>query len=220
MAESLESAEAEPVLIRQGAEARVYRTTVDGRAAIAKQRFSKGYRHPELDRKLTRGRLNQEARSLRRCKEHGICVPDVLRVDKDSATLYIELVDGPTLKEWVSGSSDEAAEAALMAAAGQILHSMHLHNIIHGDLTTSNMIVSGDGRLTLIDFGLSQISPSAEDKAVDLYVLERAFVSTHPGSSRLFAGVLEAYARDDAARAVLRRLEDVRQRGRKRDMSG
>ncbi|KAJ2772505.1 serine/threonine-protein kinase bud32, partial [Coemansia nantahalensis] len=64
------------------------------------------------------------------------------------------------------------------------------------------------------------ISPSAEDKAVDLYVLERAFVSTHPGSEQLFAGVLESYARDDAARAVLRRLDDVRQRGRKRDMTG
>ncbi|KAJ2710274.1 serine/threonine-protein kinase bud32 [Coemansia spiralis] len=211
---------AEQVMIRQGAEARVYKTTVDGRAAIAKQRFSKGYRHPELDRKLTRGRLNQEARSLRRCREHGLCVPDVLQVDKDSATLYIEFVAGPTLKEWVCGNSDEAAEAALMTAVGQTLHRMHSHNIIHGDLTTSNMIVGSSGEPTLIDFGLSQISPSAEDKAVDLYVLERAFISTHPDSERLFAGVLESYARDDAARAVLRRLEDVRQRGRKRDMSG
>ncbi|KAJ2769758.1 TP53 regulating kinase, partial [Coemansia nantahalensis] len=160
---------AEQVMIRQGAEARVFKTTVDGRPAIAKQRFSKQYRHPELDRKLTRGRLNQEARSLRRCREHGLCVPDVLRVDKDSATLYIEFVAGPTLKEWVFGNSDEAAEAALMAAVGRALHSMHSHSIIHGDLTTSNIIVAGSGEPTLIDFGLSQISPSAEDKAVDLY---------------------------------------------------
>ncbi|KAJ2784163.1 serine/threonine-protein kinase bud32 [Coemansia javaensis] len=208
-------------LLRQGAEARVYKTTVDGRAAVAKQRFSKGYRHPELDRKLTRGRLNQEARSLRRCREHGVRAPEVLRVDKDSATLYVEFVEGPTLKEWiVATSSDEAGEARLMAAAGRALHHMHQHNIIHGDLTTSNMIVGRDSELTLIDFGLSQVSGSVEDKAVDLYVLERAFISTHPDSERLFAGVLEAYARDDAARAVLRRLEDVRQRGRKRDMSG
>ncbi|KAJ2499324.1 serine/threonine-protein kinase bud32 [Coemansia sp. RSA 1972] len=211
---------AEQVLIRQGAEARVYKTTVGDRVAIAKQRFSKGYRHPDLDQKLTRGRMNQEARSLKRCWENGIRVPEVIRVDKDSATLFIEFVDGPTLKEWILAGCDEEQEKSMMAAAGQVLHRMHACNIIHGDLTTSNMIMDSEGELVLIDFGLSQISPSAEDKAVDLYVLERAFISTHPDSERLFAGVLEAYNRDDAACSVLRRLEDVRMRGRKRDMTG
>ncbi|KAJ1879457.1 TP53 regulating kinase, partial [Coemansia sp. S17] len=94
---------------------------------------------------------------------------------------------------------------------------MHSFDIIHGDLTTSNMILDNSNRLVLIDFGLSQISTSTEDKAVDLYVLERAFISTHPNSERLFATVLEAYADSEAARLILRRLEDVRQRGRKRD---
>ncbi|KAJ2077262.1 TP53 regulating kinase [Coemansia sp. RSA 988] len=209
---------AEQVLLRQGAEARVYKTTIGGKPAIAKQRFSKKYRHPELDNKLTRGRLNQEARSLKRCREHGIRAPDVIRVDKESATLYIEFIPGPTLKDWISDNSDEHAQGELMGVVGQILHRMHSHNIIHGDLTTSNMII--DDEPVLIDFGLSQISPSAEDKAVDLYVLERAFISTHPDSESLFARVLEAYRCDDAADAVLRRLEAVRQRGRKRDMSG
>ncbi|KAJ2160570.1 TP53 regulating kinase [Coemansia sp. RSA 552] len=207
-------------LIRQGAEARVYKTSVDGRTVIAKQRFSKGYRHPDLDQKLTRGRLNQEARSLQRCREQGIRVPEVVRTDKGSATLYMEFVPGPTLKEWIIGSSDGPAEQKLMATIGEILYRLHSGNIIHGDLTTSNMIVGPDGELVLIDFGLSQISPSAEDKAVDLYVLERAFVSTHPDSEGLFASVLEAYARDDLAHGVLRRLESVRLRGRKRDMTG
>ncbi|KAJ2432712.1 TP53 regulating kinase [Coemansia sp. RSA 2424] len=97
---------------------------------------------------------------------------------------------------------------------------MHSFNIVHGDLTTSNMILGSDNQLVLIDFGLSQISSSTEDKAVDLYVLERAFISTHPNSERLFATVLEAYDSSEPARLILRRLEDVRQRGRKRDMSG
>ncbi|KAJ2351509.1 serine/threonine-protein kinase bud32 [Coemansia erecta] len=211
---------AEQVLIRQGAEARVYRTTLGDREVIAKQRFSKGYRHPDLDQKLTRGRMNQEARSLKRCRENGIRAPEVIRVDKDSATLFMEFVEGPTLKEWIFAGSDEQQEREAMAAVGQMLHRMHACNIVHGDLTTSNMIMCSSGELVLIDFGLSQVSPSAEDKAVDLYVLERAFISTHPESERLFAGVLEAYSRDDAARSVLRRLEDVRMRGRKRDMTG
>ncbi|KAJ2416867.1 serine/threonine-protein kinase bud32 [Coemansia sp. IMI 209128] len=212
---------AEQVLIRQGAEARVYKTTIpDGRVAVAKQRFSKSYRHPDLDAKLTRGRLNQEARSLKRCKEHGICVPEVIRVDKSSATLFIEFIHGPTLKEWIVANGNPDQENELMATVGRILHQMHSFDVIHGDLTTSNMILDSSNQLVLIDFGLSQISSSAEDKAVDLYVLERAFISTHPNSERLFATVLEAYSVSEAARLILRRLEDVRQRGRKRDMSG
>ncbi|KAJ2243352.1 serine/threonine-protein kinase bud32, partial [Coemansia sp. RSA 455] len=169
---------------------------------------------------LTRGRLNQEARSLKRCKDNGICVPDVIRVDKSSATLFIEFISGPTLKEWILANDSEDQEKELMATVGRILYNMHSFDIIHGDLTTSNMILDNSNRLVLIDFGLSQISTSTEDKAVDLYVLERAFISTHPNSERLFATVLEAYADSEAARLILRRLEDVRQRGRKRDMSG
>ncbi|KAJ1884992.1 serine/threonine-protein kinase bud32 [Kickxella alabastrina] len=212
---------AEQVLIQQGAEARVYKTELSGRAVIAKQRFSKKYRHPDLDRKLTRGRLNQEARSLKRCLEHNIRVPEIIRVDKDTATLYMEYVAGPTLKEWIFDNSNEQEERQLMTVVGKILFKMHSNNIIHGDLTTSNIIIDDQGEMVLIDFGLSQISVSAEDKAVDLYVLERAFISTHPNSERLFASVLEAYgAEDSAAEPILRRLEDVRQRGRKRDMSG
>ncbi|KAJ2745860.1 hypothetical protein GGI20_001806 [Coemansia sp. BCRC 34301] len=207
-------------LIRQGAEARVYKTVIDGRLVIAKQRFSKSYRHPDLDAKLTKGRLNQEARSLKRCKEQGIRVPDVIRVDKDNTTLYIEFISGPTLKEWILACNSEDQERELMASVGRILHNMHSFNIVHGDLTTSNMILENSNELVLIDFGLSQMSSSTEDKAVDLYVLERAFISTHPNSERLFATVLETYNSSEAARLILRRLEDVRQRGRKRDMSG
>jgi len=34
----------------------------------------------------------------------------------------------------------------------------------------------------MIDFGLSSNSTMIEDRAVDLYVLERAFISTHPNT--------------------------------------
>ncbi|ORX73197.1 TP53-regulating kinase-like protein [Linderina pennispora] len=209
-------------VLRQGAEARIYKTEFEGKPAIAKQRFSKKYRHPELDHKLTKGRLNQEARSLQRCRDNGIKVPRVYHTDKAAATLTIEFIAGPTLKEWVFANTDDQLLKDQMEALGRILNKMHMHNIIHGDLTTSNAIVDQQGELVLIDFGLSQVSPSAEDKAVDLYVLERAFISTHPNSELLFGSVLEAYEKnaDEATSAVIKRLEDVRLRGRKRDMTG
>ncbi len=75
-------------------------------------------------------------------------------------------------------------------SVGAAIGKMHDAEIIHGDLTTSNLMVKGDGQHTvvLIDFGLGMMKPTIEDKAVDLYVLERAFVSTHPGSEFLVRG--------------------------------
>ncbi len=115
--------------------------------------------------------------------------------------------------------------------------------IIHGDLTTSNLMLrtqkplmtNGDGSETghgetakllegevvLIDFGLASQSTQDEDRAVDLYVLERAFGSTHPRAESLFGEVLKAYGESfRGANVVLKRLEDVRMRGRKRSMLG
>ena len=99
----------------------------------------------------------------------------------------------------------------LMRSIGTILAQLHSTGIIHGDLTTSNMMLrltpnSPSGKqyeivsylylcwnqLTgkvLIDFGLSSQAQYAENYAVDLYVLERAFASTHPASEGLYAGV-------------------------------
>ncbi|RSH90664.1 serine/threonine-protein kinase bud32 [Saitozyma podzolica] len=88
----------------------------------------------------------------------------------------------------------------LMKSIGAALAGLHLTTIIHGDLTTSNMMVrltpgsSEPYEVVLIDFGLSSTAQYAENYAVDLYVLERAFASTHPASERLYAGVLEAYS--------------------------
>lgn len=110
---------------------------------------------------------------------------------------------------------------------------MHANNIIHGDLTTSNMVLRNmfpnstqntntntvpDYDVVLIDFGLSYISNLSEDKGVDLYVLERAFISTHPNSERMFDGVLEAYGKacGKNSKEILKRYEEVKMRGRKK----
>jgi len=118
----------------------------------------------------------------------------------------------------------------IMGLIGSEIAKMHKADIIHGDLTTSNMIIRhpfatkglSPTKLVLIDFGLAYTSTMVEDKAVDLYVLERAFASTHPDSEPMFFAVLEAYKKgmDRDWTAVERRLEDVRLRGRKRSMVG
>ncbi|XP_050424736.1 EKC/KEOPS complex subunit bud32 [Adelges cooleyi] len=99
---------------------------------------------------------------------------------------------------------------------------MHFYNVFHGDLTTSNILLKEDGTLILIDFGLSRFNPSNEDKAVDLYVLERAFVSTHSYYADLFPAIIDGYteANKSGYQAVINQFQNVRARGRKRLMVG
>lgn len=115
----------------------------------------------------------------------------------------------------------------LMRSIGTALGKLHAASITHGDLTTSNMMLSptpsGDElALVLIDFGLSAQATMPEHYAVDLYVLERAFASTHPGSKALFDLVLESYAAAIPKKwpGIESKLKEVRMRGRKRDMTG
>ncbi|KAL0243936.1 EKC/KEOPS complex subunit BUD32 [Cryptococcus tetragattii IND107] len=120
-------------------------------------------------------------------------------------------------------------EEHLMRSIGAALARLHKTMIIHGDLTTSNMMVRltpggpGPYEIVLIDFGLSFQAQFPENYAVDLYVLERAFASTHPRSEKLYAGVLETYAEglgEKKWKPIQIKLKDVRRRGRKRDMTG
>lgn len=120
----------------------------------------------------------------------------------------------------------------LVAQLGIMLAAMHDSEVIHGDLTTSNIIFStnatssstsssSNNKVTIIDFGLGAMKPTPEDKAVDLYVLERAFISTHPDSDVLISKILESYRfASKTGTLVLLKLDQVRQRGRKRDMIG
>ena len=111
-----------------------------------------------------------------------------------------------------------------MRQIGSSLAALHSSSLVHGDLTTSNMMIrAGSGRLVFIDFGLASSRPEDEDKAVDIYVMERAFLSTHPGAEPLVEEVLRAYetaAGPVAWKGVGKKLRDVRMRGRKRSMFG
>ncbi|KAI9227352.1 MAG: kinase-like domain-containing protein [Piptocephalis tieghemiana] len=209
-------------LLQQGAEAKVHTLTFYGRPAIAKQRFNKAYRHPVLDKKLTNRRLVQEARLLLKCLKANVPVPAIWWVDTDDLTLYMERIDGPSLRDRLL-LGPEISYHDLAQKLGEALSRMHDANVIHGDLTTSNILCQKSASVSpvIIDFGLGFISTLPEDKAVDLYVLERAFISTHPGTDDLFQEILTVYGKmSTSAKAVLHRLEEVRMRGRKRSMVG
>ena len=219
-------------LITQGAEALVYKTSFLTPATLTalKVRPQKAWRHPTLDRRLTRQRILAEARVLNKCRKEGVPVPAVLGMDWEKGWIASEWIDGKTVKDAIRSRdlSDEAGLTELLQHIGLAVGKLHGVGIIHGDLTTSNMMLRPgtngselSGEIVLIDFGLATQAVQEEDRAVDLYVLERAFGSTHPKEEDMFEVVLKAYASTfKGAKSTLKRLEDVRMRGRKKSMIG
>ncbi|KAF7642564.1 hypothetical protein LDENG_00255670 [Lucifuga dentata] len=219
-------------LLKQGAEARVYRAVFLGKTTIVKERFPKRYRHPVLDEKLTHRRTVQEVRSILRCRKAGISAPVVYFVDYTSHCIFLEeIVGSVTVRDHITScqQSEPRPQRELEQLAervGHILAKMHDEDVVHGDLTTSNMLLrcskeKAESDLVLIDFGLSYISALPEDKGVDLYVLEKAFLSTHPNTEALFEKLLKSYTvSSKKSSAVIKKLDEVRLRGRKRSMVG
>ena len=228
-------------LLCQGAEARIWKlagNSDDGTVPwICKERFSKSYRHPTLDERLTKSRCRSEARILEKCgkRTQEFRVPKVIRVDPP--LLYLEYLDGPSLKDyWMSPrktcvlAGPRAPDTSTLARSmGCMIGNLHSLGVIHGDLTTSNMILllndDSQFELALIDFGLAKSTTSAEEQAVDLYVLERALQSTHPDLPEdFFDSLLKAYAStvktSKNSQGAIQRLEQVRLRGRKRECFG
>eukprot|EP01035_Chromulina_nebulosa_P018574 gene18574-24299_t len=187
----------------------------------------------ELDTKINKQRLLFEARCLARCRRSGIITPNIYYVDTVNCHLYMEYINGKTIKEilrsdYSINKTYSNDKIDIVKAIGVNIGKMHDAEIVHGDLTTSNILIrqsnendSQSFEIVLIDFGLGMMKPIIEDKAVDLYVLERAFISTHPNSEYLVNEMLQAYRfACSKGTTVLQKLDQVRQRGRKREMFG
>ncbi|XP_046397191.1 EKC/KEOPS complex subunit TP53RK isoform X2 [Ischnura elegans] len=245
-------------LLKQGAEAKIYVGDFMGRSAVLKERFVKKYRHPVLDDRITKDRIKAETRAIMKCKAAGISTPALYMVDIVKRFILMEKIAGITVKEYIktmeeefqNSSEREAIQTKLKHLGndiGMMVGCLHASSIVHGDLTSSNILMRGDQlhendvgdgdklcgkvvprsgwqRLVLIDFGLSRTDPNTEDKGVDIYVLERALLSTHPHVAEdiIFPAFLEGYIRKGgkSSKDVLAKYEEVRMRGRKRTMVG
>lgn len=205
--------ESELILHKHGAEAKLFYYN----EFVIKHRVAKTYRIKEIDDVLTKKRTRAEFRIIEKLSKAAINVPKLFHLNKIPAafdfraadTIVMQRLDGATLKEYLeqAGDSDKKAMFKLM---GALVSQVHGLNIVHGDLTSLNLIVCKD-ELFLIDFGLSFVSAKDEDKAVDLYVFEKSLICTQ--DECYLDSFYEGYGNGE----VLSRLEKVRQRGRKRE---
>ena len=201
-------------LIARGAEADLILTDWNGMKALVKTRKPKGYRHPELDRQLRRSRTKAEADIIHRVKGAGVPTPLLYQVDPENAVIVMEYIDGVKVRDLVDRISDEERRT-LFHRIGRYAGILHRGGVIHGDLTTSNIIKSGD-RIVFIDFGLSEVSSEVEKRGVDLNLMNRMLTSTH---YRYQEALLEAFKAgyretNPEAEEAIQRMEEVARRGR------
>jgi len=194
-------------LLQQGAEAKIYLTSEN---TILKSRTAKSYRHPKLDKQLINKRTKREAKILAKCQEAKINTPKLLHQDKSN--LQLEHISGEKLSQHLNNYEEEK-QISKMKLLGKEVAKLHQENIIHSDLTTSNVIYS-NSKIYIIDFGLSYISTKLEDKAVDLHLLKQALEAKHHKNHELlFASFLKGYSHS-GSKKIIERLNTVEKRGR------
>ncbi|MDD1778567.1 MAG: Kae1-associated kinase Bud32 [Candidatus Helarchaeota archaeon] len=205
------------MLYKMGAEAYLYKETWYGRSVLKKVRVSKAYRHPILDQQLRMARTVHEAKIITDTRKLGISTPIIYYVDVPCATILMEFIEGIRVKEILM--KNPANHMELFRKIGRIIGTLHKHDIIHGDLTTSNMIVQATtGKIYLIDFGLAEYSTTLESRGVDLHLIRRALQSTHfKILESCFAALIAGYTEilgEASTKEILQRLDDIDQRGR------
>jgi TP53 regulating kinase-like protein len=199
-------------IIQRGAEAVLYLEERDGEKVLVKDRLPKGYRIPQLDDKIRMQRTRHEESLILKARRAGVAAPNI--VDAGKSRIVMEWIEGKKLKDSLNGMP-RSRRAGIYRLMGESIGRLHSAGIIHGDLTTSNMIFKG-GALYIIDFGLGKISGKIEDQAVDLYLLYEALKSTHLKLQReAWQSILKAYKQNYAkSNEVLSRLLKIENRRR------
>ncbi len=179
--------------------------------AVEKHRIPKSYRIREIDDRIRRERIVLEANMLVNAKK-AVKTPHIFDVNLKKKSLLMEFIDGDKVKDlflregWIQRVSKKIGESVAK------LHSI---DIVHGDLTTSNMILGDRGEIYFIDFGLATKSEKTEDKAMDLVVLKKMLNSTHyKYFGEIWAAFLDGYSRYKKAGEVVRKITEIEKRAR------
>ncbi|MEM3545846.1 MAG: Kae1-associated kinase Bud32 [Candidatus Bathyarchaeia archaeon] len=205
------------ILLYVGAEAEVYRAKWYGIDVVVKRRIPKSYRIEKLDEEIRSKRTAREAKILHYAKKAGVPTPTVYFLDLANSTIVMSFIEGMRIREILSKLNVEE-RVRNVEIVGVYTGKLHEAGIQHGDLTTSNMILTGDGRIFLLDFGLSTFTNDVEDMAIDIILFRRALLSTHfMFAEECFKAFLKGYASVrgiDVTEKTLGKVREVERRGR------
>ena len=205
------------MLIKKGAEANLYLEEWQGRKVIMKRRLPKAYRLPQLDSAVRNQRTLHEPVLIHRAKEAGVPTPTIYMIDLANSNIIMEYVEGRQIKK-ILNTMPTKEKKRLSQHIGKLIGCLHKNGIIHGDLTTSNMILTPYGKIVFVDFGLGEFSDELEIQGVDLHLMKRALQSTHHKYAKeCFEAVTKGYtetAGKEATAKVLEKIQEIERRGR------
>ena len=195
-----------PKILQQGAEAIIL---LDRN--IIKKRIKKSYRLPILDEKIRKSRTKSESKIIQKASEL-IPVPEIIKTSLPEKEIEMQYIKGKKLSDHLDKLKNTKK---VCEQIGKNIAKLHDAGIIHGDLTTSNMILSQNNKLYFIDFGLGFFSEKIEDKAVDLHLIKQALEAKHfLNYEKFFFSVLKGYKTSKNYAQTIKRLEKVELRGR------
>ena len=195
-------------LIKKGAEADIFLISWYGRKAISKIRNPKQYRNKYLDENIRKKRTLHEANMISAVKSVDVKTPSLLFLDPVKAEIIMDYIDGHNVKDIMSSQ--------LALDMGKYTSLLHNNNIVHGDLTTSNFIRSGND-LVIIDFGLSFFSDRIEDRAVDFRLIKEILSSAHIEIfDQAYQNFITGYSNNtnNNMKKILQIVSEIEKRGR------
>ncbi len=199
-------------MMEKGAEANIYESSWLDEECIVKKRISKSYRINEIDVMLRKYRTKKEARLLSHVKDSGIKTPYLFDIDLDNYTITMQKIKGKSLKDILNTSPSNLIES-ICENIGKNIANMHKLEIIHGDLTSSNIIVDNN-EIIFIDFGLGKYSNLIEDYGVDLLVLKKSLNSTNNSiSEKYFENIIKGYKKTNPIK-IDEKIKEIQDRGR------
>jgi len=201
-------------IIKRGAEAILYLDEHDGQKVLVKERLKKNYRIAQIDEKIRKTRTKKEVKLMTAARSCGVMTPKILDVDEKNHKIVMEYVDGTTVKD-LFNSVDKKTVVKVAKEIGKLVGKFHTAGIIHGDLTTSNMIFT-ENCIYFIDFGLGEFSNRIEEQGVDLNLLEEALKSTHFKLFKLcWSNIVKGYKQEyKFADKVLEKVDEIEKRAR------
>ena len=205
------------MLLKKGAEANLYLEEWHGRKVIMKRRLSKAYRLSALDIAIRTQRTLREPQLIHKAKEAGVPTPTIFLIDTADTNIIMECIEGKQVKQILNDLAP-SERLRLCHHIGKLIGHLHNHGIIHGDLTTSNIILTATGKVFFVDFGLGEQSSELEVKGVDLHLMKRALQSTHYKCAKeCYDSVLKGYAETvgkENAKNVIEKIREIEKRGR------
>ena len=189
----------------RGAEAELYTDKFLDKEIVSKRRVPKRYRVDEIDSPLRRGRTRGEASLLHSAKEAGVACPVIYELGEFE--LKLGFIGGVLLRDFIR-RSNAAKVKKVLREVGRGLAKLHMHDIVHGDFTTANIMVS-DGKVFFIDFGLGGFSRDLEEKAIDVLLMKKSL-----GDVTACKSFLSGYGEYEKYSDVMRQLAEIEKRGR------